>query len=175
MENTNMLLKRKLNISIFSAFAAALLLLITDVYAGNYGKKQSDIVDTAVAAGSFNTLAAALEAGGLVETLKADGPYTVFAPTDEAFAKLPEGTVEMLLLPENKDKLVEILTYHVVAGKVTAAEVVTLQTATTANGSDVAIRVVDETVFINDSRVVATDIGASNGVIHVVDTVILPN
>ena len=170
-----MLLKRKLNISIFSAFAAALLLLITDVYAGNYGKKQSDIVDTAVAAGSFNTLAAALEAGGLVETLKADGPYTVFAPTDEAFAKLPDGTLEMLLLPENKDKLVEILTYHVVAGKVTAAEVVTLQTATTANGSDVAIRVVDDTVFINDSRVVATDIGASNGVIHVVDTVILPN
>ena len=170
-----MLLKRKLNISIFSAFAAALLLLITDVYAGNYGKKQADIVDTAVAAGSFNTLAAALEAGGLIGTLKADGPYTVFAPTDEAFAKLPEGTVEMLLLPENKDKLVEILTYHVVAGKVTAAEVVTLQTATTANGSDVTIRVVDETVFINDSRVVATDIGASNGVIHVVDTVILPN
>ena len=170
-----MLLKRKLNISIFTAFAAALLLLITDVYAGNYGKKQSDIVDTAVAAGSFNTLAAALEAGGLVETLKADGPYTVFAPTDEAFAKLPDGTLEMLLLPENKDKLVKILTYHVVAGKVTAAEVVTLQTATTANGSDVAIRVVDDTVFINDSRVVATDIGASNGVIHVVDTVILPN
>jgi uncharacterized surface protein with fasciclin (FAS1) repeats len=99
----------------------------------------------------------------------------VFAPTDEAFAKLPDGTVEMLLLPENKDKLVEILTYHVVAGKVTAADVVTLQTAQTANGSDVAIRVVDETVFINDSRVVAADIDASNGVIHVVDTVILPN
>ena len=170
-----MLLKSKMKISTVAAFAAVLLLLITDVYAGNYGKKQSDIVDTAVAAGSFNTLAAALEAGGLVETLKSDGPYTVFAPTDEAFAKLPEGTLEMLLLPENKDKLVKILTYHVVAGKVTAAEVVTLQTATTANGSDVAIRVVDDTVFINDSRVVATDIGASNGVIHVVDTVILPN
>ena len=170
-----MLLKRKLNISIFSAFAAALLLLITDVYAGNYGKKQADIVDTAVSAGTFNTLAAALEAGDLVVTLKADGPYTVFAPTDEAFAKLPDGTVEMLLLPENKDKLVEILTYHVVAGKVTAAEVVTLQSAQTANGSDVTIRVVDETVFINDSRIVATDIEASNGVIHVVDTVILPN
>ena len=170
-----MFLKSKMKISTVAAFAAALLLLITDVYAGNYGKKQSDIVDTAVAAGSFNTLAAALEAGGLVETLKGDGPYTVFAPTDEAFAKLPDGTLEMLLLPENKDKLVEILTYHVVAGKVTAVEVVTLQTATTANGSDVAIRVVDDTVFINDSRVVATDIGASNGVIHVVDTVILPN
>jgi len=170
-----MLLKSEMKISTVAAFAAVLLLLITDVYAGNYGKKQSDIVDTAVAAGSFNTLAAALEAGGLVETLKADGPYTVFAPTDEAFAKLPDGTLEMLLLPENKDKLVKILTYHVVAGKVMAAEVVTLQTATTANGSDVAIRVVDDTVFINDSRVVATDIGASNGVIHVVDTVILPN
>lgn len=170
-----MLTKCNLNVSVFTAFAVALLLLATDVFAGNYGKKESDIVDTAVSAGSFNTLAAALEAGGLVGTLKADGPYTVFAPTDEAFAKLPDGTVEMLLLPENKDKLVEILTYHVLAGKVTAAEVVTLEAATTANGSDVAIRVVDETVFINDSRVVATDIGASNGVIHVVDTVILPN
>ena len=170
-----MLLKRKMNISTLTAFAAALLLLITDAYAGNYGKKQADIVDTAVSAGTFNTLAAALEAGDLVRTLKSDGPYTVFAPTDEAFAKLPDGTVEMLLLPENKDKLVEILTYHVVAGKVTAAEVVTLQSAQTANGSDVAIRVVDETVFINDSRIVATDIEASNGVIHVVDTVILPN
>lgn len=170
-----MVLRRRLNISIYAAFAAALLLLIADVYAGNYGKKQSDIVDTAVSAGSFNTLAAALEAGDLVKTLKADGPFTVFAPTDEAFAKLPEGTVEMLLLPENKDKLVEILTYHVVPGKVSAAEVVTLQTAQTANGSDVAIRVIDNAVFINDSRVVATDIGASNGVIHAVDTVILPN
>ena len=175
MEDVIMLMKRKLNVSIFAAFAAALLLLATDLLAGSYGKKQSDIVDTAVSAGTFNTLAAALEAGGLVDTLKADGPYTVFAPTDEAFAKLPDGTVETLLLPENKDKLVEILTYHVVAGKVTAAEVVTLESAKTANGSDIAIRVVDETVFINDSRVVATDIGASNGIIHVVDTVILPN
>ena len=133
------------------------------------------IAAVAEAKEDYAAATAALEAGGLVDTLKADGPYTVFAPTDEAFAKLPDGTVEMLLLPENKDKLVEILTYHVVAGKVTAAEVVTLESATTANGSDVAIRVVDETVFINDSRVVATDIGASNGVIHVVDTVILPN
>ena len=104
-----------------------------------------------------------------------DGPLTVFAPTDEAFAKLPAGTVEMLLLPENKDQLVAILTYHVVAGKVTAAEVITMTSAPTANGTDVAIRVVDETVFINDSRVVATDIEASNGIIHVVDSVILPN
>jgi uncharacterized surface protein with fasciclin (FAS1) repeats len=170
-----MLLKRKLKISNVFALAAALALMVTDVYGGNYGKKQSDIVDTAVAAGTFNTLAAALEAGDLIETLKADGPYTVFAPTDEAFANLPAGTVEMLLLPENKDKLVAILTYHVVPGKVSAAEVITMQSAPTANGSDLAIRVVDETVFINDSRVVATDIGASNGVIHVVDSVILPN
>ena len=175
MEIKIMNMKRKLNISIYAAFTAALLLLTTDLMAGNYGKKQADIVDTAVSAGSFNTLAAALEAGGLVDTLKADGPYTVFAPNDAAFAKLPDGTLEMLLLPENKDKLVEILTYHVVAGKVMAADVVTLESATTANGSDVAIRVVDGVVFINDSRVVATDIGASNGVIHVVDTVILPN
>jgi len=99
----------------------------------------------------------------------------VFAPTDEAFAKLPDGTVEMLLMPENKDKLVAILTYHVVAGKVSAADVVTLNSATTANGSDVNINVRDDSVFINDSRVVMTDIRASNGIIHVVDTVILPN
>ena len=170
-----MIMKRKHNISIFTALAAALMLLATDAFGGSYGKKQKDIVDTAVSAGTFNTLAAALEAGDLIDTLKGDGPYTVFAPTDEAFAKLPDGTVEMLLMPENKDKLVAILTYHVVAGKVTAAEVVTMTSAPTANGSDVAIRVVDETVFINDSRVIATDISASNGIIHVVDSVILPN
>jgi uncharacterized surface protein with fasciclin (FAS1) repeats len=170
-----MIRKRRFSISSITALAAALLLLVTDVYAGSYGKKQSDIVDTAVSAGTFNTLAAALEAGDLVGTLKSDGPYTVFAPNDAAFAKLPEGTLEMLLLPENKDKLVAILTYHVVPGKVTAAEVVTLQTAPTANGEALAIRVDDETVFVNDSRVVATDIGASNGIIHVIDTVLLPN
>ena len=174
-ENIHMRLKYNLNISIFTAFAAALVLLATDVYAGSYGKKQSDIVDTAVVAGTFNTLAAALDAGDLVGTLKSDGPFTVFAPTDEAFAKLPDGTIEMLLLPENKDKLVAILTYHVVPGKVTAAEVITMQSAPTANGADLKISIVDETVFINDSRVVATDIEASNGIIHVVDTVILPN
>jgi len=170
-----MIMKRKRNISIFTALAAAMLLLATETFAGNYGKQQSDIVDTAISAGTFNTLAAALEAGGLIDTLKADGPYTVFAPTDEAFAKLPAGTIEMLLLPENKDQLVKILTYHVVPGKVTAAEVITMTSAPTANGSDVAISIVDESVFINDSRVVATDIEASNGIIHVVDNVILPN
>lgn len=153
----------------------ASVLAVANTFAGNYGKKQADIVDTAVAAGSFTTLAAALEAGDLIGTLKSDGPFTVFAPTDDAFAKLPAGTVENLLLPENKDQLVEILTYHVVPGKVQAADVIKLSSASTANGSDVAIRVEEQAVFINDSRVVATDIAASNGVIHVVDTVILPN
>ena len=159
----------------FTALVAATLLLATSAFAGSYGKKKSDIVDTAGAAGDFTTLAAALQAGGLVDTLKSDGPFTVFAPTDAAFAKLPEGTVESLLLPENRDQLVAILTYHVVPGKVKAADVVKLDSAKTANGSDVRIHVEDGSVFINDSRVVATDIGASNGVIHVVDTVILPN
>lgn len=169
-----MLVLRKKPFSLPLVFASALLFAIS-AYAGNYGKKQSDIVDTAVAAGDFNTLAAALEAGGLVGTLKADGPYTVFAPTDEAFAKLPDGTVEYLLKPENKDELVAVLTYHVVPGKVEAAEVVKLKSATTVNGQDVAIRVDDGVVFVDNARVVAADIQSSNGVIHVVDTVILPN
>ena len=133
-----------------------------------------DIVDTAVAAGSFKTLAAALEAAGLVETLKGAGPFTVFAPTDEAFAKLPAGTVEDLLKPENKDKLVAILTYHVVAGKVMAADVVNLTEATTVQGGKVAIKVDGGKVMINDATVTQTDIEASNGVIHVIDTVIMP-
>jgi len=167
--------KRYFSISSVVALAAALVLMATEVSAGSYGKKQADIVDTAVSAGTFSTLAAALDAGGLIDTLKGDGPYTVFAPTDEAFAKLPEGTVEMLLMPENKDKLVAILTYHVVPGKVSAAQVVTMDSAPTANGSDLAIRVDDGMVFVNDSRVVTTDIDASNGIIHVVDSVILPN
>ena len=159
----------------FTALVATSFLLAASAVAGSYSKKKSDIVDTAVSAGDFNTLVAAVQAGGLVDTLKSDGPYTVFAPTDEAFAKLPNGTVESLLKPENKDQLVAILTYHVVPGKVEAADVVNLRSATTANGSDVAIRVENKTVFINDSRVVATDIDASNGVIHVVDTVLIPN
>ena len=169
-----MTMKNKLHNFGFTAAVTAALLLATTAFAGSYGKK-SDIVDTAVANGDFTTLAAALEAGDLIDTLKSEGPFTVFAPTDAAFAKLPDGTVEMLLMPENKDKLVAILTYHVVAGKVSAADVVTLDSATTANGSDVTINVRDDSVFINDSRVVMTDIRASNGIIHVVDTVILPN
>jgi len=170
-----MITKSKLNIFGFTVAITAALLLATTAIAGHHGAEKKDIVDTAVANGNFNTLAAALEAAGLIETLKSDGPFTVFAPTDEAFAKLPDGTVEMLLLPENKDKLVAILTYHVVAGKVTAAEVVKLDSASTVNGADVQITVVDGNVLINESRVVMTDIYASNGVIHVVDTVILPN
>jgi len=170
-----MITKPKLAIFKFTVAITAALLLATTAIAGHHGAKKKDIVDTAVANGNFTTLAAALQAGDLIETLKSDGPFTVFAPTDEAFAKLPDGTLEMLLLPENKDKLVAILTYHVVAGKVTAAEVVELDSATTVNGSDVKITVVDGNVMVNESRVVMTDIYASNGVIHVVDTVILPN
>ena len=138
------------------------------------GAKAKDIVDTAVAAGSFKTLAAALGAGGLVETLKGDGPFTVFAPTDEAFAKLPKGTVEDLLKPENKAKLVKILTYHVVPGKVMAADVVKLSTAKTVEGSEVKITVKKGKVKVDNANVVKTDIETSNGVIHVIDAVILP-
>jgi uncharacterized surface protein with fasciclin (FAS1) repeats len=135
---------------------------------------QQDIVDTAVGAGSFKTLAAALKAAGLVETLKGTGPFTVFAPTDEAFAKLPAGTVENLLKPENRDKLRAILTYHVVAGKVMAADVVKLKTAKTVQGSNVSISATGGKVKVDNANVVKTDIGASNGVIHVIDTVIMP-
>lgn len=161
---------------------APILLIIgiavsTTAIAGEYGMKKDstpDIVDVAVSAGQFNTLAAALGAAGLVDTLKGEGPFTVFAPTDAAFAKLPEGTVETLLKPENKDKLIAILTYHVVPGKVSATDVVKLQSATTVNGSDVSIAVVEGNVRIDDATVVKTDINASNGVIHVIDSVILP-
>jgi transforming growth factor-beta-induced protein len=134
----------------------------------------ADIVDTAVADGRFTTLAAALGAAGLVDTLKGEGPFTVFAPTDEAFAKLPAGTVESLLLPENLEQLTQILTYHVVAGEVYAADVVKLSTANTVAGLPVRIQVKDGNVFINDAQVVLTDIKAANGVIHVIDSVILP-
>ncbi len=136
--------------------------------------KEKDIVDTAVAAGKFKTLAAALQAAGLVDTLKSSGPFTVFAPTDDAFAKLPAGIVEGLLKPENKEKLVAILTYHVVPGKVMAADVVKLSKAKTVQGSDVKISVVDGNVYVDKAKVIATDIMASNGVIHVIDSVLLP-
>jgi len=133
-----------------------------------------DIVDTAVSAGTFKTLAAALTAAGLVETLKGQGPFTVFAPTDEAFAKLPDGTVKSLLQPQNKQKLTAILTYHVVAGNVKAADVIKLSSAKTLNGQSVTIKVVGGNVLINGATVVNADIAATNGTIHVVDTVLLP-
>jgi len=135
---------------------------------------EKDIVDTAVAAGSFKTLATALKAADLVTTLKGKGPFTVFAPTDEAFAKLPKGTLEDLLKPENKKKLAGILTYHVVAGKVMAADVVKLKNAKTVQGSEVTIKVADGKVTIDNANVVKTDIACGNGVIHVIDAVMLP-
>ena len=137
------------------------------------GGMSKDIVDTAVGAGSFNTLVAAVQAAGLVETLKGDGPFTVFAPTDAAFAALPEGTVETLLKPENKDQLISILTYHVVPGKVMSTDLKDDMMATTVQGGDIMIDL-DNGVMINDASVATADIAASNGVIHVIDKVILP-
>ena len=133
-----------------------------------------DIVDTAVAAGSFNTLVAAVQAAGLVDVLKGEGPFTVFAPTDEAFAKVPKDVVANLLKPENKDKLIAVLTYHVVPGKVMAADVVKVASAKTVQGSDVDVKVSDTGVMIDGANVIATDIETTNGVIHVIDSVILP-
>ena len=138
------------------------------------GKLQPDLVDTAVAAGQFKTLAAALQAAGLVETLKGPGPYTVFAPTDAAFAALPAGTVESLLKPENRDRLVSILTYHVVPGRMSASEVAAMDTAATVQGGDLRIRANGGAVAINDARVIAADVMAGNGVIHVIDKVLMP-
>ena len=135
---------------------------------------EKNIVDTAVAAGQFNTLVTAIKAGGLVQTLEGPGPFTVFAPTDAAFAKLPAGTVENLLKPENKPKLVAILTYHVVPGKVMAGDVVKLKEAKTVNGEKLLIHVNGSEVMVDNAKVTATDIVAANGVIHVVDTVMLP-
>jgi uncharacterized surface protein with fasciclin (FAS1) repeats len=144
----------------------------TSVRAG--AAEPKDIVDTAVAAGSFKTLAKALEAADLVSTLKGAGPFTVFAPTDDAFAKLPAGTVENLLKPENKDTLRRILTYHVVAGKVMASDVVKLKSAKAVSGDTITVAANGGDVKVDAARVVKTDVAASNGVIHVIDTVIIP-
>jgi len=133
-----------------------------------------DIVDTAVAAGQFKTLAAALNAADLIETLKGAGPFTVFAPTDEAFAKLPEGEVEDLLKPENKEKLIAILTYHVIPGRVLAKDVAKLDSAPTIEGSEVDIKVIGDKVMLDKATVIKADIEAGNGIIHVIDTVMLP-
>ena len=134
----------------------------------------ADIVDTAVAAGQFKTLVAAVKAAGLVDTLKGPGPFTVFAPTDEAFAKLPAGTVESLLKPENKAKLQSILKYHVIPGRVMSQELVKLDSAKTVEGGSIAIQTMGGGVMVNNAHVTQADIVASNGVIHVIDTVILP-
>jgi uncharacterized surface protein with fasciclin (FAS1) repeats len=145
------------------------------VTAQNHSEQATgDIVETAVAAGSFTTLARALEAADLVGTLKGAGPFTVFAPTDEAFAKLPAGTVEELLKPENKAKLQRILTYHVVAGRVPASDVVTMQSAKAVSGDAISIKAENGAVMVDNARVVKTDVAASNGVIHVIDAVMLP-
>jgi uncharacterized surface protein with fasciclin (FAS1) repeats len=135
---------------------------------------EKDIVDTAVAAGSFKTLAKALQAADLVDTLKGRGPFTVFAPTDAAFAKLPAGTLESLLRPENKAKLQRILTYHVVSGRVMAADVVKMHSAAAASGDTITIAAGSGGVTVDGAKVVKTDIVATNGVIHVIDSVILP-
>ena len=136
---------------------------------------ENDIVEVAAAAGTFNTLLAAATAADLVDALKSDGPLTVFAPTDEAFAKLPAGTVETLLKPENKEKLQAVLLYHVVEGKVTAEEVVKLTSAKTLEGDSVDISVKNGKVYVDNAQVIAADVEASNGVIHVIDAVILPS
>jgi uncharacterized surface protein with fasciclin (FAS1) repeats len=153
-------------------------LLVSQIGCNGTAKKHSmwhkDIVDTAVSAGDFNTLVTAIKAAGLVGTLKGEGPFTVFAPTDAAFAKLPSGTVENLLKPENKQKLVSILTYHVVPGKVMAADVVKLSHAKTVNGQSLTVKIEGNVVMVDSAKVVKTDIVCSNGVIHIIDSVILP-
>ncbi|MEM9710167.1 MAG: fasciclin domain-containing protein [Pseudomonadota bacterium] len=153
--------------TLFAAAAATL------VAGSAFAMDKKDIVDTAVEAGSFETLVAAVQAAGLVETLKGDGPFTVFAPTDEAFAALPAGTVEELLKPENKDQLVAILTYHVVPGKVMSTDLSDDMTAATVQGSEIMIDL-DNGVMVEEATVVTADIETSNGVIHVIDQVILP-
>ena len=158
------------------AFATVAAVVVTVAASGTTPVRAEtrDVVDTAIAAGSFKTLAKALDAAGLVTTLKGAGPFTVFAPTDEAFAKLPNGTLETLLKPENKEKLRRILTYHVVPGKVMAADVVKLQSAKAVSGDTITVKVQDGVVHVDNATVTSADVLASNGVIHVINSVILP-
>jgi len=168
-------LKRKF-VSLSLSFLITMVLLTALTAAGyaNGHMKSADIVDTAIEADDFNTLATALTEADLIETLKGEGPFTVFAPTDAAFAALPEGALDDLLA--NKEELTNVLLYHVVPGKVMASDVVTMdgQSVETASGESINISVEDGTVYINDSQVITTDIEASNGVIHVIDAVLLP-
>ena len=164
--------------TVLTALAGGLLLLAVSISAANaahHEKKEAtmDVVDTAVNAGNFNTLVAAIEAAGLVDTLKGDGPFTVFAPTDEAFAKIPSDQLESLLA--DKEALTKVLTYHVVPGQVMAVDVVNLQSAKTVEGQEIAIKTNTSAVMVDNANVVTTDIVASNGVIHVIDTVIMPD
>lgn len=161
---------------LIASFALCAALFAPLAYASNHNHKDQpgSVVEIAVGNPDFSTLVAALKAADLVDTLSGAGPFTVFAPTNAAFAKLPQGTVENLLKPENKDQLVAVLTYHVVAGKVLAADVVKLTSATTVNGAALAIAVDNGSVKLDQATVTATDIKASNGVIHVVDSVLLP-
>jgi uncharacterized surface protein with fasciclin (FAS1) repeats len=158
--------------------SVAALVLSAPVHAGGHGgaaaPKPMDIVDTAVAAGSFNTLVAAVQAAGLVDALKGEGPLTVFAPTDEAFAKLPAGTLDDLLKPENKDTLTSILLYHVVSGKIMSGDIGSAASPATLQGATIDVKAGADGVTVNGANVVAADVAASNGVIHVIDAVILP-
>lgn len=156
------------------AATACLVVLLLGPVARSESGQSKDIVDTAVEARTFNSLVTALKAAGLVETLKGKGPFTVFAPTDEAFAKLPPGTLDDLLKPQNKDRLTKILTYHVVSGRLMASDVVELKSAKTLSGESLQIQSAGGTVTVNGARVIKTDITASNGVIHVIDAVLLP-
>jgi uncharacterized surface protein with fasciclin (FAS1) repeats len=170
IEENQIMLKRTLT------FATVAAVILTLAVSGRtvVRAETRDVVDTAIAAGSFKTLAKALDAAGLVTTLKGAGPFTVFAPTDEAFAKLPNGTLETLLKPENKEKLRRILTYHVVAGNVMASDVVKLQSAKAVSGDTITVKVQDGVVHVDNATVTSADVIASNGVIHVIDSVILP-
>ncbi len=171
--NTSQQIMKSIRIAKVTALITALALTGAAYASSCSTSAPKDIVGVAAGAGTFNTLVAAVKAAGLVETLQGDGPFTVFAPTDEAFAKLPAGTVESLLRPENRDKLISILTYHVVPGRVMAADVRTMGVKT-VNGAELAINVGDAGVSVNNARVITTDVAASNGVIHVIDTVVLP-
>lgn len=169
---------RKSTLGSLLPLAAALLIAspaaAQQMASAGYDRNDKDIVETAISAGSFETLVAAVKAAGLVETLQGEGPFTVFAPTDEAFAKLPEGTVETLLKPENRDHLIAVLTYHVVPGKYEAKDVVGKEYLKSAQGQKIMIKVKDGKAYADNARIIKTDVQTSNGVIHVIDSVILP-
>ena len=159
----------------YLAKAAAVAVVAIPLALGSFAAKAANIVETAISAGQFETLVAAVKAAGLVEVLSGEGPYTVFAPTDAAFAKLPEGTVETLLKPENKDQLVAVLTYHVVPGKIMSGDIAGQEAMVeTVQGGKLDVKALSGSVTVDSATVIAADVEASNGVIHVIDTVVLP-